>query len=434
MRIQILGALLCTAVLFTSCLDNSPTAPPLLTGPPDIEKSPRPDADAELAALVLSGALVAPDSLYERIHHDLELIRDQLGDSIPQVKIAYGPPWPSGSITMQFEPTFLNDTASNRFHQFDSLNKLLRLDTERSSVYSSYHTMLFNGRLHPARLIEMYQRVPGIVSLGGGAFVGDSPEFFIIPDGNVFRYFFRDAWGDCPAGCIFSDYYYVTVTNNDIDFIGSYLRDFRDTTGVPDWLDSVKVARYMKNDRKGLFWRADNVDTLSAYFPNAVGNQWVYNLYDSLSHTFDTLTVTITGNTTLADSMEAAIWVYDYAVRQFVDTQYVSVRDSLVLVYRRKAGDIGPLQPDLEYVIPFRIGQTWMRDLLTMYSVENTDQLIPDFRNTSYRIRRTTVSSGTDFLWFHPHIGLTRNRSNTTLYNGTPSALEIISYRLFPDI
>lgn len=183
-----------------------------------------------------------------------------------------------------------------------------------------------------------------------------------------------------------------------------------------------------------MFWRAENIDTLSAYFPNAVGNQWVYNLYDSLSHTFDTLTVTITGNTTLADSMEAAIWVYDYAVRQFVDTQYVSVRDSLVLVYRRKAGDIGPLQPHLEYVIPFRIGQTWMRDLLTMYSVENTDQLIPNFRNTSYRIRRTTVNSGTDFLWFHPRIGLIRNRSNTTLYDGTPSALELISYRLFPDI
>ena len=58
-----------------------------------------------------------------------------------------------------------------------------------------------------------------------------------------FKYFFRDAWGDCPAGCIISDIYYLTSKQGQFEYKGSWSNQDEPDPPRPVWMDTFEMAR-----------------------------------------------------------------------------------------------------------------------------------------------------------------------------------------------
>lgn len=82
---------------------------------------------------------------------------------------------------------------------------------------------------------------------------------YILPLPNRFLYFFRDAWGDCPSGCIVSKFYYFrtvrTKFQEQAEFVGSYMPTFGHPELDPNWFDTLLLAR--KNTLYDTSWFAD---------------------------------------------------------------------------------------------------------------------------------------------------------------------------------
>lgn len=237
-RVVFLGVL----ILALACGSHAPTEP---TPEPDWVVSPAEDYEAEVAAVILSRTLLAPQNLYDRIKSDLEGIRAEFGDSIPAVQLTVRPVWELGEIAIRVDTLMLQDTTSAGYRRLDSLNRQFGLDSMKQYEmhFREYFSLYFSARYNPVRLVEIYLTVDGIFEVFPDGFAGDSPELYIYPDGDEFKYFFRNAWGDCPAGCIISDIYYVISKQGQFEFVGSWSNQDDPDPPRPAWMDTAMMAR-----------------------------------------------------------------------------------------------------------------------------------------------------------------------------------------------
>lgn len=75
-----------------------------------------------------------------------------------------------------------------------------------------------------------------------------------------------------------------------------------------------------------------NTTQAPPYFPNAVGTEWQYKVYDHLQDNYDTITVTIVGQTSLTDvARQASIWIFSPCGRP-EDDGYANLYDTLFVV------------------------------------------------------------------------------------------------------
>jgi len=239
MRSLIISCLMLAAV-FCGC-DSDPVTRSSGSTPPDLSVTPMADAEAEMAALWQSGEIVAPTVLYNRIGSDLAIIREQWGDSIAETAIQFQAWWQPSLIHMGFDSATYDSVMEGTYHAWDSLNELYRV-TEVSSVFPPHITVEFEGRLNPIRLVDIYKGLPGAYYVQSGGTVGDRSVMLPVRDKRTMKYFFRNAWGDCPAGCIYSEIFYFTVKDDSVDYVGSLLLDhpYPEPT---DWLDTFNVAK-----------------------------------------------------------------------------------------------------------------------------------------------------------------------------------------------
>lgn len=109
----------------------------------------------------------------------------------------------------------------------------------------------------------------------------------------------------------------------------------------------------------------------SEYFPNSVGTQWKYAVYDSVRDVADTITVTVADTVTLIGvNRVASIWTFEPSGRSqdiwlgnFFDTLYVvapepddgPVGQDTVIAY----GWPDPPTPFIMYILPLAIDQCW---------------------------------------------------------------------------
>lgn len=129
-------------------------------------------------------------------------------------------------------------------------------------------------------------------------------------------------------------------------------------------------------------------------FPNSVGTQWVYAVFDSIRETTDTITIAITDTTTLPQTGElASIWIFD-PPRRFEDRYYGHIYDSLFVVSpaSKSGGDTIKVyiresapEPAWIYMIPMSVGDYW--------SWWSPYDLLPD---SSHVEELTTVTTPSD--------------------------------------
>jgi hypothetical protein len=153
----------CTEGLWAYCSDPSLT--------------PRPNEEAEEAALWLSCSLVAPQDLYDLLVHDLALIRAEWGDSITELNtITFQPILLSNDLAVTLSASDFERFTRGEYKDLDSLNTLFGATELRPWLYHSVR-ITFNGRYNMWRLAEVYQTVPSVLF----AEPGDSYMFICRP-------------------------------------------------------------------------------------------------------------------------------------------------------------------------------------------------------------------------------------------------------------
>lgn len=161
--------------------------------------------EAEEAAVWLSGEVTAPTDLKERMQLDLWLIRHQFGDSISATQVKFVTPWHASVVYCTVTDGVYLRIMSGVYHGWDSLNAIYHLDT----VTGGYHwsggveiALRFEGVQHSVRLAEIYRTLPDFQR--AYAYTGPGDRASLIPwwVNGTLTYIFREAWGDCEAGCI----------------------------------------------------------------------------------------------------------------------------------------------------------------------------------------------------------------------------------------
>ncbi len=206
-----------------------------------IAHSPREDEEAELMALWLRGDVVAYDRDYDGVKSALASVREQFGDSIPQLKsIQFVYPYQEGTAGLIVTETAIAQLRAGEYMEWDSLNTLYKvadIDTSRMEA-SNQVELTFVGRLNPALLQTYYARLTGVSSGYLGVRVEDYSNIYPWKLDNQYTFLLRQAWGDCIAECQYSHFWYFKVVGSTAYLIGDFLVD--DNPVWPSWWDEAK--------------------------------------------------------------------------------------------------------------------------------------------------------------------------------------------------
>ncbi len=175
------------------------------------------------------------------------------------------------------------------------------------------------------------------------------------------------------------------------------------------------------------------VPTTGTYFPNAVGNEWRYAVYDSVSRQASALTVRVVGTATLSDGQPATVWRYAFATR--VDTQYVALRGDTVRAYAGR--DARRSQRVVWAVLPLQVGAHWQSVAQTSQVVRQGPVTTPagtfpqtltvhhvDARCCNYYLREDSGLA--------PGVGLVRYGRLENGFGRGRSSWTLVSYRVAP--
>jgi hypothetical protein len=145
----------------------------------DPSNTPREDEEAEEASIWLSGGMVAPPELYDRLVQDLQLIRTTFGDSIPELAdIRFTPYLRSNVIMLQLMSEAAVRLKNGEFHDLDSLNAHFKVSEIRVESATSTFTFFFDGRYDTIQLSKIYSDAPSVLyaesvfASGGGIWGG----------------------------------------------------------------------------------------------------------------------------------------------------------------------------------------------------------------------------------------------------------------------
>jgi hypothetical protein len=180
---------------------------------------------ADLLALEISGEVVAPPDMVDRIAADLAKIRAADPDV---AKIEARPQWEPGSLFVRLTDEALERYLAGEYHDLDELNAAWGLD--RVSRFGNWLFLEFEKPYNPVALGEFYVAVESVESSEVNGISGDGDDILATEVGT---YTFRHAWGDCPAGCISEHLWEFTVTGGTPVLV----REYGDS--VPIGADSV---------------------------------------------------------------------------------------------------------------------------------------------------------------------------------------------------
>lgn len=203
--------------------------------------------EAQLAALWLSDEIHVPENLALEIQNKLELIREQFSDQIPEVNIEFVFPVNPQAVYLTMEDYAFGEVKSGTYHEWDSLNQLYGVD----SIYIGseefrWINVIFNDYINPYILAPEYALLPGVKYSNEGISIGDwSNTYPWIIDGEL-AFLVRYAWGDCPAGCTYSKFWYFKSEGSQMVLAGNFEidDDFYQNPSYPLWWDEIAPAYY----------------------------------------------------------------------------------------------------------------------------------------------------------------------------------------------
>lgn len=115
------------------------------------------------------------------------------------------PDWVPGSVLVKMMPNayadFVAGDPTDMVELGDSLGAIV-YDDLGLTIVPRLVVIEFDRPLHPLRLEELFEALTSIEYADANGIAGDGNDITrVAPD----RYLFREAWGDCPAGCIYEN-------------------------------------------------------------------------------------------------------------------------------------------------------------------------------------------------------------------------------------
>jgi hypothetical protein len=163
--------------------------------------------EAQQMALDISGQLRPPADLTEQIYNDLAAIRS----SYPEfADITYRPHAVPDEIIVGLTQEAAEQFRNGQFHALDELNELygpVTVGPLRGSDRHPYIILKFEQLYNTELLSAIYARAEGVRYAEPNHIIGDRSTIDADPP----FYTFILAWGDCPAGCIYREFYHFKV-------------------------------------------------------------------------------------------------------------------------------------------------------------------------------------------------------------------------------
>ena len=164
--------------------------------------------EADRLAMLLSGELRAPDSLKARVWSDLDLIRRRYGDSHPgTASVTFVVPWRAGHLLLEPDSATHAAILAGSYTAWDSLNAVFGFD-QYYQIGDRFLWMWFNTTANTTAMARLYLQLPGMLRAYPNRWAGDWPSIWPQMAGDTIKYVFRMGWGDCPAMCGFSQYWF----------------------------------------------------------------------------------------------------------------------------------------------------------------------------------------------------------------------------------
>ncbi len=176
----------------------------------------------------------------------------------------------------------------------------------------------------------------------------------------------------------------------------------------------------------------ESVEGAEESFPNGVGSQWVYAVYDSITGSADTAQVDIMRTVDIGNGIEAAVWRYTRS--EAVWYRYMRTTGSRVIEYR----DTNRASGNTLYYFPLEVGIRWVSnptwdDTSTVVMRDTVSFPARVFENAVFVERRwnTPGSSGRTDTWFVPKVGIVKlSLWSATSADTTHEVWELVSCKL----
>jgi hypothetical protein len=157
--------------------------------------------------------------------------------------------------------------------------------------------------------------------------------------------------------------------------------------------------------------KSENVEPQN-YFPNSVGDSFIYRVTDSVNNNVFNVFVSVVGSTKMSNGLPVNIWTYKYP--NSIDTNYVFSNKDSVIFYGSRDTDPNKVIIKNVYHLPVTVGAKWRVSFIGDSSkvVKNdTLQINGKSYNNVYLIHEhfylTNVITTRD-QWFAPNIGLVK--------------------------
>jgi len=201
--------------------------------------------ESQEAAMCLSGELYPPAALSAQIASNLSGIRSMLGDQYPALeKIEFTPPWIGGRVLVSFHSDWVQLVRDRTYADWDHLNLKFGV-SEVDTTLLRFGTVVLKSDqlLNPLRMVDAYIQLPGVASVEPSGRIGDGSNIYIRDSGDSLTYLFREAWGDCPAGCIYSKFLYISLSGGIATLVGTW--DPEETEEPPPWWEEAQLNMEM---------------------------------------------------------------------------------------------------------------------------------------------------------------------------------------------
>jgi len=148
----------------------------------------------------------------------------------------------------------------------------------------------------------------------------------------------------------------------------------------------------------------------SEYFPNSVGDKWIYNVYDSINKKMDEVSIEIIGTTTLPKGEHATVWTYNYPDR--IDTSFVFESGDTIKFVPALNLNPNDYVVKKKYVIPFSIGNFWTNAFLydTIHVITETHLTVNNLQFDSTYFLKEKGETVNYFIYaeeyFKPNVGM----------------------------
>ena len=176
----------------------------------EIQATPRLETNLESLAIAMTGALTAPQAVYDRLLVDIPAIHQQMSTIAPNSgTINHLPVDDMTSLMVGFDATHLAEVQAGTYSHWDCPNSWYELQS--TSSLGSAIQLNFEGIYNMPLLATEYATLPGVQYAERNWMAGGGSTICGTIDGNTWHIVMVHGYGDCPSGCINRDYYYFTT-------------------------------------------------------------------------------------------------------------------------------------------------------------------------------------------------------------------------------